>query len=90
MTIIYGNTIKPYLNRYYKLREKLDSIFIFEGQKDTMFRNVDLKLGMIDFGNHNMAYLKDFGYNIPHDSINTISEKLIGTVGPDIFQGIKF
>lgn len=52
-----------------------------------MFKNIDLKLGKVSAGKINIGYLKGYGNEIPVDSITTKSEKLIGTLAPDVFQG---
>ena len=71
------------------LKNKIDTTLIFmaEGEKNFKFRGVDLKLGKVGIGAIDVGYFKDFGDSILVDSINTASEKKIGTIGADIFQG---
>ena len=87
-TLIYGNSIKPYLEKYSELKNKIDTTLKFRIQSQTnyKFRNVALKLGNVSFGNRNIGHFKNFGDNVPKDSINTSTEKSIGTIGPDLFE----
>jgi hypothetical protein len=87
-TMIYGNSIKPYLTKYSELNNKIDTTLKFRVQSQTnyKFRSVALKLGNVSFGSRNIGHFKNFGDNIPEDSINTLTEKNIGTIGPDLFE----
>ena len=87
-TVIYGNFIQPYLEKYAELKKKIDTTltFVMQGQKTCMFKNMGLKLGNVSFGNINIGYFKNFGDSILMDSINSLSIKHIGTIAPDIFQ----
>jgi hypothetical protein len=86
VTVIYGNSIKLYLEKVPELKNKIDPTLKFhiQGKQNNMFKGVDLKLGNISFGKRNIGYFKDYGDNIIE--INTDSEKNIGTIAPDIFQ----
>jgi hypothetical protein len=87
-TVIYGNSIAPYLDKYNDLKSKTDTTLTFwiQSQKNFKFKNVALKLGSVSFGNIDIGLFKNFGDSISTDSANTISEKHIGTIAPDIFQ----
>lgn len=87
-TMIYGNSIRPYLDTHSELKNKIDTTLTFwiEGKKNGKFKNIDFKLGTVSFGKNNIGYFKDFGNMISKDSIYTESEKHIGTIAPDIFQ----
>lgn len=87
-TVVYGNSIKPYLEKYNELKNKIDTTLTFriQSQKNFKFKSVNLKLGAVIFKNINIGHFKGFGENIPLDSMNTKSEKHIGTIAPDIFQ----
>jgi hypothetical protein len=87
-TVIYGNSIKPYLDNYSELRNKIDTTLKFRIQSQTnyKFKNLTLKLGDVNFGERIIGHFKDFGDDIPKDSINTKTEKHIGTIAPDLFK----
>jgi len=87
-TVIYGNSIAKYLDKYSGFNNKIDSTksFIINGQKNPMFKNVGLSLGNVSFGERNIGYFKDYGEQIPTDSIYTSTEKHIGTIAPDLFK----
>ena len=87
-TIIYGNSFKNYLEKYPEFKAKFDTTLKYRIQSQTnyKYKNVALKLGSVSFGNRNIGNFKDFGDDIPLDSINTKSEKHIGTIAPDLFQ----
>ena len=87
-TVIYGNSISPYLEKYPELKNKIDTSLTFwiQSQKNLKFRGVNFKLGSVSFGSNNIGHFKNFGDEISKDSIMTKSEKHIGTIAPDIFQ----
>ncbi|MDN5286730.1 MAG: hypothetical protein JWR38_3004 [Mucilaginibacter sp.] len=87
-TVIYGNSIQPYLDKYPALKNKIDTSkkFIIQGEKDPMFTNMELEIGNTSFKNIAIGYFKTFGSKIDPDSILSASEKHIGTIGPDLFQ----
>jgi hypothetical protein len=87
-TVIYGNSIKPYLDVYSELKNKIDTALTFRIQSQTnyKFKNVAIKLGNVSFGKRNIGHFKNFGDDIPADSIYTNTEKYIGTIAPDLFK----
>jgi|688.fasta_scaffold233591_1 hypothetical protein len=87
-TVIYGNSIKPYLEKYDELKNKIDTTLTFwiQSQKNFKFKSMNLKLGAVLFENVDIGHFQGFGENIPLDSMSTKSEKHIGTIAPDIFQ----
>lgn len=87
-TVIYGNSIANYLDKYPELKNKIDTntSFTINGQKNPMFKDVNLGLGNISFGKRDIGYFKEFGDTIPSDSIYTNTEKHIGTIAPDLFK----
>lgn len=87
-TVFYENSINSYLEKYSDLKNKIDTTLTFRMQSQTHFKlkNVELKLGKVNIGKINIGIFKNFGAEIPKDSINTKSEKHIGTIAPDIFQ----
>lgn len=86
-THFYGNAIKPYLDSYKELATKFDtaSVFWIQGQKNHKFKSVNLNLGKVPFGKRDIGLFENFGDSISIDSINTSSEKHIGTIAPDLF-----
>lgn len=88
-TVIYGNSFDPYLNKYPKINEKLDSsqVWIFQGDyKLQEIKNVKLNLGTTSFGNRDIGYVKEYGEVISADSIYTETPIHIGTIGSDLFK----
>jgi hypothetical protein len=87
-TIFYENSINSYLEKYSDLKNKIDTTLTFKMFNKTHFKlkNVELKLGKVNIGQINIGIFKNYGEEIPKDSINTKSEKHIGTLAPDIFQ----
>ena len=81
-TQFYENSIKPYLKEFTSLANKLDSI---ESDKNIMFRDVNLQMGTfglkLDVWHH-----RNFGEEIPKDSLHSNTPKHIGTIALDIFQ----
>jgi hypothetical protein len=63
-TIIYGNSIEPYLKKNKLLREKLDTTytFTFDGKDALLFRNLNLQWGEVGFNEINVIYFKNYGY----------------------------
>lgn len=88
-TNLYGNSFDSYLEIYPDFKSKLDSTktFWIEGEENIMFSNVDLNIGSIPFKNINVGYFESFGDAIDKDSVYSNTEKHIGTIAPDIFQG---
>jgi len=88
VTVIYENSFKHYLDTYSELKNKIDTTLKFRMQSQTnyKFKNLGLKLGNVSFGNRNIGHFKNFGDSISIDSINTKSEKDIGTIAPDLFE----
>lgn len=87
-TVFYGNSINPYFEQYKELKNKIDTTLKFRMQSQTNFKlkNVELILGKVNIGKINIGIFKNFGDEIPKDSVNTKSEKHIGTIAPDVFQ----
>ncbi len=88
-TMVYENSIKPYLKKYSNATLKLDTINTeasLKGENITIIKNVDFKLDTVLFKNQKLEYLKGFGNVLTSDSIETKTVKHIGTIGPNIFQ----
>lgn len=87
-TLIYGNSIQPYLDAYTDLKSKIDTSkkFLIQGANNPMFSNMSLHMGAASFEGIDVGYFKNFGRKISPDSILSATEKHIGTIGPDLFQ----
>lgn len=87
-TNVYGNTIRPYLDKHQFLQAKLDTNLVFwiQGQKNYMLKNVDLKLGNVVFQKIQVGLFKNYGDSLTSDSIKTPTVKHIGTIAPDLFK----
>lgn len=81
-TMFFGKSIKPYLEKYTSLANKLDSFKIYPNM---IFRNVNLHMGTVDikFDIWHHHYL---GEEIPRDSLHSKTPKDIGIIAPDMFQ----
>lgn len=87
-TVVYGNTIRPYLDKYELLQSKLDTALVFwiQNQKNYMLNNIDLKLGKEAFKNIKVGLFKNYGDSMTSDSIKSPTVKHIGTIAPDLFK----
>lgn len=87
-TVIYGNTIEPYLDAYPDLRTKIDTSkkFMMQGESNPIFTNIELKAGNVSFQHIEIGLFKHFGTTMNKDSALSNSVKHIGTIAPDLFQ----
>jgi len=87
-TVFYGKTIKPFLEKYSTLSNKLDTTkaFWINSVKNPMFGNVNLQLGKFVFKDISVGLYSDYGDDIRLDSINSKTEIPIGTIASDLFQ----
>jgi len=86
-TLIYGNSFKNFITP--EIYSKLDSLgdpYYLRGNKGDFLRNINLKLDHKVYPKTKIAYIYNYGDEIPIDSIKTKSQKLIGTIAPDLFQ----
>jgi len=85
-TLFYGNALKNYPIAH--LSSKLDSLkpYYLNGNKGDFLRSIDIKLDQKKFTNTDVAFIYNYGDEIPKDSINSKNQQLIGTVAPDLFQ----
>lgn len=89
-TMIYGNSFKPFSVHYPSVLQKLDTTLAphyHNGQKSYFLKSLNITLDKTTFSNRNIALINNFGDEIPEDSIHTPTQKLIGTIAPDLFQG---
>lgn len=87
-TVVYGNTIAPYLAKYPALNARLDTTrtFHIQSQKNPMLVGVKLKLGSVDFGLRDIGCFKNFGDKLTAKSLTDKTEVHVGTLAPDLFQ----
>jgi len=78
-SLFYGVSLDPYLEEFTSLTDKLDFDKVW-------FENVNLKMGTVEFDSVNIGYYKNFGKEIPEDSLHSKTPKHIGTIAPDLFQ----
>lgn len=89
-TMIYENSFKPFSQNYPRVIQKLDTTlnpYYLNGRKSYYLKNLTFKLDEKIYNNRNVALIPNFGDEIPLDSINTKTQKLVGTIAPDLFQG---
>lgn len=89
ISMLYGNTLAPYLEKFPALKSKLDtaSTIMIESKPRSTFKDVDMQLDKINFPGKRLAYFDGFGDTLTADSMNTAAVKVIGTIGPDICKG---
>lgn len=87
-TMVYGNPIAPYLEKYPALKAKYDTTrtFYIQSQKNGKLVGVTLKLGKVDFGPRDLGYFKNFGDKPPGKTLADKDEVHVGTLAPDLFQ----
>jgi len=88
-TMVYGNSIKPYLIKYQELFKKLDTLNKtnwLQSKKVGAFKNINFKLDTVLFQNQELVYFEGYGDELTIDSIETKTIKHIGTIGPNLFQ----
>ena len=87
-TMVYGNTIAPYLAAYPAIAAKVDTLdrtYLVQGQQVGGIENVTIQLGDVTFADRDLLLFENYGGRLPGDSIASSSVK-IGTVAPDLFQ----
>jgi hypothetical protein len=88
-TVLYGVSLKPFLNNNYNLLQKLDTTiapYYLNGHKGNFLTNVNLQLDKTLFAKSKIVYVPDIGDPISYDSINSATQKLVGTIAVDLFQ----
>lgn len=88
-TLLYENSFTPFVNNYPAVMEKLDTSmapFYLNGRKSFFIKGLNIQLDRSSFPNRNIALVPNFGESYPVDSINSPSQKLVGTIAPDLFQ----
>ena len=85
-THFYENNLKELFNSHPFLKHKIDTSYIFwiNKSKNPYIKNCRLTLGNYKLQNRYIGLYKNFGTNIPVDSLTKCP--LIGTIGTDIFE----
>ena len=76
-TVFNRKALDSYLEEYPSLAEKF---------KFPMFKNVNLRMGTVEFNGIDIGYTSNLYETIPKDSIYSKTVKEIGVIAPDIFQ----
>ncbi|MBU3013079.1 hypothetical protein KO506_16825 [Polaribacter vadi] len=84
-TMVYGNAIRPYLNKYQNVAKKLDTINVLN-KKVRGFKNINFKLDTVLFKNQHLVHFDRYGTVLTKDSVETKTIKHIGTIGANLFQ----
>lgn len=88
-TMVYGNSIHPYLDKYSTVAEKLDTTDKtnwLQGVNVGTFKNINFRLDTVLFENQELVHFDGYGDELTKDSIETNTVKHIGTIGADLFQ----
>ena len=88
-TMVYGNSIRPYLDKYSNISEKLDTLnktYWLQNQKVGAFKKINFKLDTVLFENQELLHFDGFGDTLTKDSVETRTIKHIGTIGANLFQ----
>lgn len=87
-TMLYGNPAKPFFEKYPSFESKLDTTlrFMVQGELNSKFRDVNLKLGEVPFDSVDVGLFSDYGDEPPAGAIDSDKEIHIGTIAPDLFR----
>ncbi|MBF6641131.1 hypothetical protein IVB69_06540 [Flavobacterium sp. J49] len=88
-TMLYENSFKPFASYYPVVMEKLDTSlapYYLNGRKSFFLKGLNIQLDHSLFPNRNIALIPNYGDTYPVGSINSPSQKLVGTIAPDLFQ----
>ncbi|PXY02269.1 hypothetical protein DF185_06375 [Marinifilum breve] len=88
-SVIRGNTIGSFYQKYPDLKRKLDTINLckFHMRECPQINNLDIKIGDVFDCNVNAASLQGYGVKVPVDSLSPEVEILIGSIGTDVLKG---
>lgn len=88
-TMLYGNSIAPYLEKYKDVFSRIDTVnyCMLEGEHCPYFKGLNLNLSGVHYPNVDMAWFKSYGDTLTVDSLNTPAEKHVGTIAADLCKG---
>ncbi len=81
LTMFYGNTLKPYLDKY-----KLLSSKVINEDEYQWLTNTTISLNNVLFRGKKIFIRKDYGDEMTADSVLTSTTKFIGSIGADFVQ----
>ncbi|MDQ6763570.1 MAG: hypothetical protein M3015_13200 [Bacteroidota bacterium] len=81
LTMFYGNTLKPYLDKYQFLSSK-----VINEDEYQWLTNTTISLNKILFKGKRIFIRKNYGDEMTADSVLTSTTKFIGTIGADFVQ----
>ncbi|WP_282126591.1 hypothetical protein [Marinifilum flexuosum] len=87
-TVIRGNTIGSFYQKYPDLKSKLDTINLCKVQTHECphINDLNVKIGGVFDCNVNAACFQGYGVKVPVDSLSTEVEILIGSIGVDALK----
>jgi len=89
-TCLYEAPLKPFLDKYTSLSNKLDTTkIIYINGEQPMFTGINIRLGKVAFDSIDVGLYRNIGWKINIiniDSIDSEKEIHIGTIGADLFQ----
>ncbi len=89
VTMIYGNSFKPLLNKFPEITEKLDTVnkkYVIQGIKVGGFSNISFYLDTVKFDHQNLAFFEGFGEKYSKDNFKKDTILHIGTIGSNLFK----
>ena len=89
VTMIYGNTFTPLLQKFPAIAGKLDTIhkrYVIQGKKVGGFTNISFYLDTVLFRNQDVAFFKGYGEPLSGDQFKKDTVIHIGTIGSSLFS----
>ncbi|PRY10333.1 hypothetical protein CLV24_11462 [Pontibacter ummariensis] len=87
--ILYEKNLANYFKRYPALLQQLDTtaVVYLNNTKNPVLKDISFKLGNVAFENRHAVLFKNYGEEIPLDSVRSPTAKHVGTVGAGIAKG---
>ncbi|CAM3857173.1 hypothetical protein POKO110462_22285 [Pontibacter korlensis] len=87
--ILYEKNLSNYFKLYPSMLEKLDTTVVVtvNNKKNPVLKGLDLELGDVVFRGQQATLYKDYGTEIPMDSIKSSRARHVGTVGAGLAKG---
>jgi hypothetical protein len=90
MTMVYGNTFKPFFEHFPKTAEKFDTVntkYVIQGKNVGGFNNISFYLDTVLFKNQKIALFTGFGDTLSFNDLKKDTLIHIGTIGSNLFKG---